>query len=232
MSQDERRPPPEAYQHHRAFVGQPQRYDVAAASQFALLFLLGLREQHRVLDFGCGSLRLGRLLIPYLAPERYFGVEPETRLVKAGFAEELGQDARALKRPRFDDNADWRVDGFGERFDFIIAQSVFSHAGARPTAKGLKAFADALAPGGLIVANWLLGHETEGAPVETADWVYPECVEFLPDRIARLAEAAGLKTAPCPWPHPELHWFVMAREAADLPSRERMRALQVGPPAW
>jgi hypothetical protein len=66
MSQDERRPPPEAYQHHRAFVGQPQRYDVAAASQFALLFLLGLREHHRVLDFGCGSLRLGRLLIPYL----------------------------------------------------------------------------------------------------------------------------------------------------------------------
>lgn len=232
MSQDGRRPPPEAYQHHRAFVGQPGRYDVAAASQFALLFLLGLREHHRVLDFGCGSLRLGRLLIPYLLPDRYFGVEPETRLVEAGFAVELGQDARALKRPRFDDNTDYRVDGFGERFDFIIAQSVFSHAGARPTARGLKAFADCLAPGGLIVANWLLGHETQGAPVETADWVYPECVEFLPDRILRLAAEAGLKTAACPWPHPELHWFVMAKEAADLPAREQMRALQVGPPAW
>ena len=232
MSQDGRRPPPEAYHHHRAFVGQPRRYDVAAASQFALLFLLGLREHHRVLDFGCGSLRLGRLLIPYLLPDRYCGIEPETRLVEAGFAEELGHDARGLKRPRFDDNADFRVDGFGERFDFIMAQSVFSHAGAGPTARGLAAFADALAPGGLIVANWLLGHETRGAPVETAGWVYPECVEFLPERIIGLAEAAGLKTAPCPWPHPELHWFVMARTVEDLPDRERLRALQIGPPAW
>lgn len=232
MSQDEQRPPQEAYWHHRAFVGQPQRYDVAAASQFALLFLLGLREHHRVLDFGCGSLRLGRLLIPYLASGRYFGIEPETRLVEAGFAEELGQDARTLKRPRFDDNADYDVGVFGERFDFIIAQSVFSHAGAGPTARGLKAFAGNLAPGGLIVANWLLGHETRGAPVETAGWVYPECVEFLPGRILQLAEAAGLKTAACPWPHPELHWFVMARNEADLPGRERMRALQVGPPSW
>jgi SAM-dependent methyltransferase len=232
MSQDEQRPPLEAYSHHRAFVGQPRRYDVAAASQFALLFFLGLREHHRVLDFGCGSLRLGRLLIPYLAAGRYFGIEPETRLVEAGFAEELGQDARALKRPRFDDNADYDVGVFAERFDFIIAQSVFSHAGAGPTAKGLKSFADQLAPGGLIVANWLLGHETRGAPVETADWVYPECVEFLPGRIAALAEGAGLKTAACPWPHPELHWFVMARDEADLPSRERLRALQIGPPTW
>jgi SAM-dependent methyltransferase len=232
MTQDEQRPPPEAYWRHRAFVGQPQRYDVAAASQFALLFLLGLREHHRVLDFGCGSLRLGRLLIPYLAPDRYFGVEPETRLVEAGFAEELGRDARALKRPRFDDNADYDVSVFGERFDFIIAQSVFSHTGAGPTGRALKAFADNLAPGGLIVANWLLGHETRGAAVETAGWVYPECVEFLPGRIARLADEAGLKTAACPWPHPELHWFVMARNEADLPGRERMRALQVGPPAW
>lgn len=232
MSQDGRRPPPETYQHHRAFVGQPGRYDVAAASQFALLFLLGLREHHRVLDFGCGSLRLGRLLIPYLARGRYFGVEPETRLVEAGFAEELGQDARALKQPRFDANADYRVDGFGEQFDFIIAQSVFSHAGAGPTGRGLKAFEGSLAPGGLIVANWLLGYETSGAPVETADWVYPECVEFLPERILRLAAEAGLETAACPWPHPELHWFVMAREAADLPDRARMRALQIGAPAW
>ncbi len=232
MTQESERPPLSAYWHHRAFVGQPERYDLAAASQFALLFMLGLREQHRLLDFGCGSLRLGRLVIPYLQPDRYFGIEPEARLVESGFEQELGQDIRAIKRPRFDTNADYQVDVFGEKFDFVIAQSVFTHTGAALTAKGLKAFAGSLAPGGLIVANWLLGMETEGPPVETTEWVYPECVEFLPDRIQRLAAEAGLKTMACPWAHPELYWFVMAREDADLPSRERMRALQIGPPAW
>lgn len=226
------RPPPDAYWHHRAFVGQPGRYDVAGASQFALLFLLGLREHHRLLDFGCGSLRLGRMAIPYLLPERYFGVEPEARLVESGFAEELGSDIRDLKRPRFDHNTDWRVDAFGERFDFIIAQSVFSHAGAEPTAQALKAFAESLAPGGLILANWLLGPEGYGPPVESTEWVYPDCVAFEPDRIVSLAAEAGLVAAACPWPHPELHWFVFARSPEDLPARERLRALQVSPPSW
>lgn len=232
MTQETSRPPLEAYWHHRAFVGQPQRFDVAGGSQFALLFLLGLREHHRLLDFGCGSLRLGRLAIPYLAPDRYFGVEPEARLVESGFSEELGQDARTLKRPRFDHNGDYRVDVFGETFDFIIAQSVFSHTGARATGKALAAFAGSLAPGGLIVANWLLGHETAGPPVETTDWAYPECVEYLPDRIVRLAGEAGLVTAACPWRHPELHWFVMARSVDDLPDRERLKSLHLGPPQW
>lgn len=226
------RPPLSAYSHHRAFVGQPARYDLAAGSQFALLFLLGLREHHRLLDFGCGSLRLGRLAIPYLMPDRYCGIEPEMRLVEEGFKHELGDDIRLLKRPRFDANRDYRVEVFEETFDFIIAQSVFSHTGQAPVAKALAAFADVLAPGGVILANWLLGYEDTGANVETTDWVYPECVSFMPDRIVRLAQEAGLAISACPWPHPELNWFVMAKRTEDLPSRDQLNALRVAPPAW
>ena len=64
-------------QHYRAFVGPTYRYDLIGAQQFALLYLLGLRETHRLLDFGCGSLRLGRMAIPYLLEGHYFGIEPE-----------------------------------------------------------------------------------------------------------------------------------------------------------
>jgi hypothetical protein len=53
--------------HYMAYVGPASQYDLMAASQFALLTTLGLRDTNKVLDFGCGSLRLGRLLIPYLA---------------------------------------------------------------------------------------------------------------------------------------------------------------------
>jgi hypothetical protein len=53
-------------EHYMAYVGPPDQYDLMGASQFGLLVTLGLRDTHRVLDFGCGSLRLGRQLIPYV----------------------------------------------------------------------------------------------------------------------------------------------------------------------
>ena len=215
---------------HRAYVGQPQRYDVMGASQFALLFLLGLRERHRLLDFGCGSLRLGRLAIPYLAADRYFGVDPEAELIEAGFAHELGDDIRSLKRPRFDHNAEYRVDVFGERFDFIIAQSVFSHTGPNATRRGLKAFAESLAPGGLVLVNLLLGDPAPGA--DAVEWAYPACVPYHPDQVIALAADAGLAARACPWPHPGLNWFVMASSDAELPSSLSLGALRVAPPSW
>jgi cyclopropane fatty-acyl-phospholipid synthase-like methyltransferase len=52
--------------HYKAYVGPPTQYDFMGATQFRLLCTLGLREQHKVLDFGCGSLRAGRLLLSYL----------------------------------------------------------------------------------------------------------------------------------------------------------------------
>ena len=215
---------------HRAYVGQPQRYDVMGASQFALLFLLGLREHHRLLDFGCGSLRLGRLAIPYLAADRYFGIEPVPELVELGFSEELGQDLRTLKRPRFDSNRDYRIDVFGERFDFIIAQSVFSHTGDAVTRRGLAAFARGLAPGGLVVLNVLLG---EPAPeADAIEWAYPACVPYHPDQVIDMAAKAGLAARACPWPHPGLSWFLMAHDEDDLPTTAMLGALRVSPPAW
>ena len=64
-----------------------------------MLTSLGLREHDHVLDIGCGSLRLGRLLIPFLRRARYFGVEPNLSLVDAGIRNELGWDAFRIKCP-------------------------------------------------------------------------------------------------------------------------------------
>ncbi len=87
--------------HYRAYVGPPADYDLIAGLQFSLLFAAGLREQHRLLDLGCGSLRSGRLLIPYLALGRYYGIEPDKRLVKEGIRNEVGRDLIAIKAPHF-----------------------------------------------------------------------------------------------------------------------------------
>jgi hypothetical protein len=64
--------------HYRAYVGPADQWDFMGATQFRLLTALGLRETDTVLDVGCGSLRAGRLLIPYLAVGGYHGIEPNT----------------------------------------------------------------------------------------------------------------------------------------------------------
>jgi SAM-dependent methyltransferase len=215
--------------HYRAYVGPPGRYDSIGASQFALLFLLGLREEHRLLDFGCGSLRLGRLAIPYLLSDRYFGVDPAQWLVEEGFARELGLDARDLKSPRFDFNADYRADMFGVSFDFIIAQSVFSHTGHAAAVRALGNLGAVLAPGGLIVANFLVDREDAHARPDDHDWFYPGVLRFEAERIERVVREAGLAFRVCPWPHPSLTWYLIARDAADLPAEDELARFAIAP---
>ena len=87
--------------HYRAYVGPPEDYDLIAAMAFNLLTTLGLRQHHSLLDVGCGSLRIGRLLIPYLNRGKYFGIEPNEWLVREGIKRELGETLLQIKCPTF-----------------------------------------------------------------------------------------------------------------------------------
>ena len=115
---------------YRAYVGPPEDYDLVAAMTFNLLTTLGLRQHHSLLDVGCGSLRIGRLLIPYLNRGKYFGVEPNEWLVDEGIRRELGETLVQIKRPTFffSDSPD-TITQAKTAFDFALAQSIFSHCG-------------------------------------------------------------------------------------------------------
>jgi hypothetical protein len=54
----------------------------------------------KVVDYGCGSLRVGGHLIRHLEPEHYFGLDVTTGLIDAG-KELVGADLLAEKRPQF-----------------------------------------------------------------------------------------------------------------------------------
>jgi predicted O-methyltransferase YrrM/SAM-dependent methyltransferase len=52
--------------------------------EFKALLALGLRTTHFVVDFGCGSLRVGRHLIDYLSDGQYWGFDVAKSLIRLG----------------------------------------------------------------------------------------------------------------------------------------------------
>ncbi|MCB1919738.1 MAG: glycosyltransferase [Candidatus Competibacteraceae bacterium] len=194
--------------HYRAYVGRVENYDVVSALQFNLLTLLGLREQHYLLDLGCGSLRGGRLFIPYLQSGHYFGIEPNEWLIQEGIAHEIGMEQIALKQPCFAHNDDFNLDVFGSdaHFDFILAQSIFSHAGPSQIRHCLASARKALKSSGLLIATF--GERTEDQAVD--EWVYPGLNFYRWSAFAQYCAEAGLHCRKLDWPHPQQTWFVAA----------------------
>jgi len=198
--------------HYRAYVGPPEDYDLIAAMTFNLLTTLGLRQHHSLLDVGCGSLRIGRLLIPYLNRGKYFGVEPNNWLVEAGIEHELGKDVVPIKRPTFFFSASPEtVVQAKVSFDFALAQSIFSHCGLDLIRGWLSAVSRSLTQSGALVATFLPDQEDS----KQTGWVYPECVNYQPETLERAAAEANLRFELLDWKHPRQTWALFAAPQFD-----------------
>ena len=113
---------------HRGFIGgqTPEMWYGIGMLQYHYLVAQGLRPSSKFLDIACGSLRLGQYLIPYLDKGNYFGLDAEPGLIEAGLAYELPSEIVAMKTPVFATNTDFDFSFIG-RFDFAMAQSLFTH---------------------------------------------------------------------------------------------------------
>jgi SAM-dependent methyltransferase len=192
--------------HYRAFVSPPDKYDLVSALQFCLLTTLGLREEHTLLDIGCGSLRGGRLFIPYLLSGRYFGIEPEQWLIDDGIKNELGADIINIKQPSFYNDRSFSFSVFNQTFDFILAQSIFSHAAQPQIEQCLAEAKKVMKPTAIFVANFVEGEINHNGN----DWVYPGSTAYTLDYMTHLVTAQGLSCKPIYWPHPVgLRWILI-----------------------
>ncbi len=194
--------------HYRAFVGPPEDYDLVSAMTFGLLTALGLRQHHSVLDIGCGSLRVGRLLIPYLNCGGYTGFEPNRWLVEEGVAKECGSEQIAIKQPQFIFDADPSRLDTSALFDFALAQSIFSHAGLELVSTWLGVLSKHLERTGALIATFVEADEDDA----DLGWVYPECVAYRRSTMAGLARDHGFKFRVLDWRHPRQTWCLFARE--------------------
>ena len=109
---------------HRDLVGG--MWDELGVLQLNFLKEQGLRPCHYLLDVGCGALRGGIHFTRYLDNGHYYGIDINSSLIEAG-RKELQEAGVIGKQPHLLVNDKFEASRFGRRFDYAMAQSVFTH---------------------------------------------------------------------------------------------------------
>lgn len=112
---------------HREFIGG--MWDEIGSLQIEFLKANGLKPGNRLLDIGCGSLRLGVRAADYLDSGNYWGTDISESLLNAGHEREIIPAGLAHKLPRSNLIVDtgFSFPDVPRQFDFAMAQSVFTH---------------------------------------------------------------------------------------------------------
>jgi hypothetical protein len=129
--------------------------------QFEYMVKFGLKPDHYFLDIGCGWLRGGIQFIRYLDSDHYFAIDKEPWLLKVGFGGLRKYDLVDTKRPTVELVADFNVDMFNTYFDFMLAQSVFTHLVPEKIEECLANVMKWLKPGGKFYASFFLGEQVQ-----------------------------------------------------------------------
>ncbi len=198
--------------HFRAFVARPARYDLNGSNQFCLLTHLGLRDYKYVLDIGCGSLNLGRLLIPFLLPNRYYGVDPNKWVVEEGIKSNLGNEIMELKNPQFQYVSNFEFNRFEREFDFLIAHSIFSHATPSQIELCLNEAKKVMNEDSVLVASFVKGEDSF-----KDYWNYPDCWSYTLDRMKEIVSKCGLHCKELSWKHPGVQtWIAITKDLTKI----------------
>jgi len=204
---------PEDYDwsNHRAYIGPPEDYDLFSAMVFNLLTTIGLRQHHRILDIGCGSLRIGRLLMPYVNTGHYYGIEPNKWLVDEGIKNEIGNDLVQIKKPTFSFKA--TMEEFKEplNLDYAVAQSIFSHCGMDLLQAWLSQVSYHLKDDGALVATFLV----DDIDYDGNGWIYPGCVKYTTATLSKMAAEYGFAFDILDWAHPRQTWGIFSKKNYD-----------------
>jgi len=138
------------------FLGVPlETFEQAGREQMIALLSEGLTPESKVLDIGCGCLRIAYWLIRFLDPGCYFGVEPASQRIDYGLHHLFTPEEISLKQPHFDFNSNFDSSVFGVKFDFFLARSIWTHGSKRHIEVTLDSFVRDSAPRGIFLASYL-----------------------------------------------------------------------------
>ncbi len=115
----------------------------------------GLMPDHKVLDVGAGSLRVGWWFLNYIEPSNYHAIEPNHEMINTA-AKIIGEKINVYY------NTDREFPDV--EFDFVIARSIWTHASKPMIAKMLSEFAENSSLRGRFLTSF--------HPAESADQDY------------------------------------------------------------
>jgi len=173
---------------YKGFIGDSKKYDDIGQIIYTMLIENGLKKHHFLLDIGCGSLRVGKLLIPHLYRNRYYGIEPNYWLIKEAIEKELTISVFEKKAPSFGIEKDFNLSEGKIEFDFILANSIFIHACKFQVEKCIDEAVKILRKGGKFIFNFIPGKDSK-----TNEWSYPGSVTYSREYIERLLSLRQLK---------------------------------------
>jgi SAM-dependent methyltransferase len=149
--------------------------------QFDFHVAHGLRNEHRFLDIGCGNLRLGAHLVPYLDEFGYVGIDISHRIVTAAL-DTIRTFKLQSKLPRIFLVAETNYEFFPENyFDVANAHSVFSHLPPEEIEKVLRETLRVLKPGGWF--DFTFFNRSEVGNHLKEDFYYPQ--QMMLEIVAR-----------------------------------------------
>ena len=119
---------------------------------------------------------------------------------------ELGEDIMKIKKPTIIDGRNFSFTTFGVKFDFFIAQSIFTHASQDQIRRCFSEIRKNMRNDSIIVATFSQGEENYTGN----EWVYPSCAFYTLEKMRDLAREFYLYCNMIEWPHPdEQKWIMM-----------------------
>ena len=111
------------------FVGSYSISDFHSHSKIHFNYLKeqGLQPHHKFLDVGCGALRTGSTVIPYLQKGNYYGLDRMPELIEYGLNEVLQKEMVFDKSPNISVNEHFDFSFVNCKVDYVWCQSLMSH---------------------------------------------------------------------------------------------------------
>jgi len=214
---------------HRNFIGG--MWDEVGELQFNFLKEMGLQPQHKFGDIGCGALRGGVRIIPYLDAGNYYGLDINASCIEAAWYE---IEVHGLERKRAELLVDdgFRMRKFGAMFDYCIGVSLFTHLPMNHIIRCLIETAPCLAEGGQFFATFFLCEEAEllnpvhqprGGVVTNFD---SDPYHYTAPQIEWMAGLAGLTSARVEWGHPRSQRMIRFTKIKEGSNRREARKSQ------
>lgn len=126
--------------------------------QFDYVASKGFKPEDKLLDLGCGSLRGGRWFIRYLQVGNYWGIDISHNILEAG-KQVLVNEGLEDKKPNLIVNHGLTFKELeGCKFDYILAQSVFTHMPEEDIEECFRNLNKILRPAGAFFATFNEGH--------------------------------------------------------------------------